>query len=255
MTSAATAPSSIWGDCESEIQPGLTGGTLYRIVENQGQIATRDLVDGDLERLEVLEGLLEYTRPARILGTEHMHYLLATPWRYPPLRHGSRFGRRHEESVFYGGLSLNVTLTEAAYYRLVFLEDMTVRPAALSSQHTVFSARYRSENGLRLQHPPFSKHAATLTSPVSYAHTQSLGSSMRKHGVQLAEFSSARAADGLNVALFSPAALSSRKPLDVSRWLCSTDSDRVIYRSNATGQLLKFERSRFLHGGELPAPA
>ena len=32
-------------------------------------------------------------------------YLLRAPWRYPPLRWGSRFGRRFEPGLFYGALS------------------------------------------------------------------------------------------------------------------------------------------------------
>jgi hypothetical protein len=90
----------IWREAEGErhIQP--IAGTLLRMVESQEQIATNRLVDA-LDKQQLLEELLEGTKPDYRPGTRHLHYLLATPFRYPPLRHGSRFGRRSEPALFY----------------------------------------------------------------------------------------------------------------------------------------------------------
>lgn len=107
--------STIWQAVQNRILPTLIGGTLYRLVESQEQVATSRLVDGDLDKQAVLEAFLEPSKPPRIPGTEHLDYLLATPWRYPPLTYGSRFGRRHERSLYYGGLSEQTTLAESAY--------------------------------------------------------------------------------------------------------------------------------------------
>lgn len=86
---------------------------------SQEQVATNQLV-GSLERQAVLETLLEKTKPSLRVGTESLHYLLAMPFRYPPLKHGSRFGTRSAPSLFYGSQKIGTVLAESAYYRFLF---------------------------------------------------------------------------------------------------------------------------------------
>ena len=92
--------SSIWTRCagDSEIQPLRL--EPWRVVEGQHQISTRKLVASDAEQA-LLEALIETVKPGQ-LSPARLHYLLATPFRYPPLRHGSRFGRRFEPGLWYG---------------------------------------------------------------------------------------------------------------------------------------------------------
>lgn len=52
-----------------------------------------------------------------------IHYLIFTPFRYPPLKYGSRFGRAFEPSLWYGSLQLKTAFAEVAYYRLRFFHD------------------------------------------------------------------------------------------------------------------------------------
>ena len=59
-------------------------------------IATRKLVDSLAEQ-ELLEKLLEGAKPPA--PGARVHYLLSTPFRYPPLPHGSRFGRATERGI------------------------------------------------------------------------------------------------------------------------------------------------------------
>ena len=63
-------------------------------------------------------------------GGADSHYLLATPFRYPPLPYGSRFGSRFEPSLFYGARSASTALAESAYYRFVFWSGMATPPPA-----------------------------------------------------------------------------------------------------------------------------
>lgn len=113
------------------------------IVESQEQIATLSLVD-DLAEQNLLEGLLERSKPSLPAGCKGLHDLLSTPFRYPPLRHGSRFGSRAEPGLLYGARRLPTVLAEAAYYRFVFWIGMTTPPPAgqLLTQHSVFWARF-----------------------------------------------------------------------------------------------------------------
>ena len=67
--------------------------SVYRIVETQEYAATMNLVD-DLEEQELLEQLLDEVKPPYKKGTQKLHYLISTPFRYPPLKYGSRFGDR-----------------------------------------------------------------------------------------------------------------------------------------------------------------
>jgi hypothetical protein len=85
--------------------------------------STRKLVDSDDEQ-QVLEGLIDTAKPPWPTGRRFvgLHYLLATPFRHPPLRYGSRFGTRRERGIFYCAEEQATVLAEKAYYVLLFLE-------------------------------------------------------------------------------------------------------------------------------------
>jgi hypothetical protein len=247
----------LWAACERHLRIAPIGGDLLRIVESQQQVATLTLVD-DLAEQSVLEGLLERSKPPLPAGAERLHYLLSTPFRYPPLRHASRFGRRFEPSLFYGARRLPTLLVEAAYYRLVFWSAMATPPPGgrLRTQHSVFRVRFRGERGVRLQQQPCAEHAAVLRHPSDYGPTQRLGSALRSAGIDAFEFPSARDRDaGPNVAVFHPATLVSRRPLDLTRWLCETRLEQVSFAPEATPELYRFERRDFMVDGRLPLPA
>jgi len=247
----------LWSACQQDLRIAPLSGELLRIVESQEQIATLSLVD-NLAEQALLEDLLEQSKPPLAPGSEGLHYLLATPFRYPPLRHGSRFGRRFEPSLLYGARRLPTLLAEAAYYRFVFWTGMAEPPPSgrLRTQHNVFRARFRGERGVRLQAPPCEAHTSMLRHPADYGPTQHLGSALRQADIDAFEFLSARDRDaGLNVALFHPGALVSRKPLGLSRWLCETTGGQVTFAPEATLELHRFPLSAFLVAGELPLPA
>lgn len=245
-----------WDACLAKAKAGLISGRLLRLVESQEEVATTQLVSS-LERQAVLEDLLEATKPPRRAGTERLHYLLATPFRYPPLKHGSRFGSRIEPSLFYGSLGLKPVLAEAAYYRFVFWQGMTVPPEGkLVTQHTMFEAEYRTERGLQLHAPPFAAHRKRLTHPADYAATQELGSKMRQAGIEAFEYRSARDPEGgVNVALFTPDALPRNEPVSKESWLCELTGSHARFSAGRNRTIHGFEVDRFLVGGELPQPA
>lgn len=249
-------PADLWASCGPDLHAATIAGELLRLVESQEQVATSSLVD-ELAEQVLLEDLLEASKPGLREGTEGLHYLLASPFRYTPLRYGSRFGSRFEPSLLYGGLSLRTVLAESAYYRLVFWSAMNEPPRAgrLLTQHTLFRARYVSPRGLRLQDPPCASHAATLRHPSDYGPTQALGRRLRGLDVEAIEYSSARdLAGGLNVALFSPAALASRRPLDPQPWLCETRASGVTFSGGAERALHAFPITGFQVEGSLPLP-
>lgn len=233
--------------------PALVTGRIWRVVESQQQVATTALVD-DLAEQAVLENLLEASKPAYPPECERLHYLLKTPFRYPPLRWGSRFGSRFEPGIFYAAHLPHTALTETAFYRLLFLHGMQEPFSKLLSQHVMFAARCHTGQGVKLQNPPFAEHTAQLTDPASYAQTQALGSLLRDAGFLALEFISARDRQGgINVALMTPAALRSREPEKIIRVLAQTSGQGVSFKYE--GELVSYPRDDFLVNGQLPEPA
>jgi hypothetical protein len=246
----------LWAACGAGTAPVTIAGTLFRMVESQEQVATMNLVD-ELDEQDVLEQLLDTVKPPYRSGTAGLHYLLKTPFRYPPLRHGSRFGRRHEPGIFYGSLSRDTALAESAYYRLLFWYGQTVAPAQpYTTQHTLFEAAYASEQGLQLQRPGCAAHRAVLTDPGDYRATQVLGSAMRDAGIEAFEAPSARCPQqGVNIGLFQPSALACVRPTASEGWLCRTQGDQVVFSSRAVARALSFPTQGFAMNGGLPQAA
>ena len=246
----------IWEACREAVVPGRQEGELLRMVESQEQVATRSLVD-DLAEQDLLERMLERSKPPLPENAVALDYLLATPFRYPPLDYGSRFGSRFEPSIFYGALGLAPALAETAYYRLGFWEGMTRPPPGgrLSTEHTLFCARYASDRGVNLRLPPCEVHTERLTNPKSYRETQQFGGEMRAAGIELFIYQSARDPDGgLNVGLFGPEPFVESAPLWKQAWLCDTREAEVVFYNKTTGTRV-FPRRVFLVNGELPTPA
>lgn len=247
----------IWDSCNGPRHIGELAGVLHRLVESQEQIATLSYVD-TLEEQAVLEDLLDAAKPPYPDACQGYHYLLKTPFRYPPLKWGSRFGRTHEPAIFYGGQSVATTLAESAYYRFVFWHSMDAPPvkAAMHSQHTMFAASYRSDRGVRLQDPPFDAHAAQLTHPRDYGATQALGTAMRESGVEAFEYLSARdPGRGICIGLFSPRALPQKKPRDTSQWLCELNGEEVLFKQAGSTLVHRYGVAPFLYRGTFPMPA
>ena len=245
-----------WRACLAAAPPRPLAGTLRRLVESQEQVATSQLV-GSLDRQAVLEDLLEQTKPPLRPATEALHYLLSTPFRYPPLRWGSRFGARSEPSLLYGSLETVTVLWEAAYYRFVFWHGMaTPPPRRLATQHTLFGAAYRCERGLRLQDAPFDEHLAALVAPADYRASQALGTELRLAGIEAFEYVSARDPEGgINVGLFTPLALAGPRPVFQEAWLAEVDGERVRFRALHGKEVHDFPIGRFLVDGRLPQAA
>lgn len=248
--------SSIWTRCagDSEVRPLRL--EPWRAVESQHQVSTRRLVESDAEQ-RVLEGLIEASKPPEPTDGR-LHYLLFTPFRYPPLRHGSRFGRRTERGIWYGSETQRSAFAEIAYYRLVFLEGTRADVGPLETQLTTFRAQVRTERGVDLTRPPFAGHRRPIASPTRYEATQALGTAMRAAGVEVARYPSARDVEGgVNVAVFDPGAFGRRQPRGFENWHCVAARKGVEVSSRGYfGHVVHtFPRVDFVVDGRLPAPA
>src|SRR5215469_4194994 len=235
-------------------------GPIWRVVEAQHRNATRRLVDSDAEQ-ELLEGLIDRAKPPSPAGPEFqgLHYLLLTPFRHPPLPHGSRFGTRAERSLLYGSEALETAMAETAYYRLLFLEGTSADLSPLTVELSAFRAEVRTKAAVDLTRPPFDAHHRVLGSRTRYDLTQRLGAEMRADGVELVRYPSARDVAGApNVALFTPRALARKQPRSqFETWRCVASRERVEMQKLdwLEQRRLVFPRAQFEVSGVLPAPA
>jgi hypothetical protein len=229
----------------------------WRVVEAQHLIATRKLVGSDAEQA-VLEEILEAHKPPVRDGGVDLHYLLFTPFRYPPLRHGSRFGSRWEPGLWYGSEHLRSAFAEVAYYRFLFLEGTEADLGLVETELSAFRAPVQTDRGADLTVPPFDTWRASLTSKTSYAATQPLGTAMRAAGVEAFRYASARDVEGgVNVGVFTPRAFASRRPRDLQTWhsAATRESLELSKRDYFARARYRFAREDFLVRGALPRPS
>ena len=247
----------IWDECQGAQQIGALAGTLYRLVESQEQIATMGYVD-TLEEQALLELMLEGSKPLYKKDLTAYHYLLSTPFRYPPLKWGSRFGSANEPSLFYGGKTINVTLAESAYYRFVFWHSMSGAPIKpqIKSEHSLFSVDYQSSKGVSLQKAPFKQYQAEISHPGQYSQSQQLGAAMKASGVEAFEYTSARDPHKEPcVGLFTARAFKSKKPNGMNQCLCETSAKEVRFKQLHSNTITSFKLDIFLLNEQLPMPA
>lgn len=248
----------IWIDTDANRHVKPLDTVAFRIVESQEKVATMTLVD-TVEEQMLLETILEDSKPAACKNNDKHHYLISTPFRYPPLRHGSRFGIRSRPGLFYASLQTRTTLAECAYYRFVFWQGMSEPPAIarLITEHTTFAVTVKCARALYLEQAPFTDYSHEISHPNHYEATQSLGESMRAAKVEAFTYPSARDTDpGLNIGVFTPEAIQCKRPLREQLWSCITTAEQVSFmRLHSTDHPLNFPLEHFLHDHKLPIPA
>jgi hypothetical protein len=94
-------------------------GTIWRLVEGQHRISTNRLAT-DSATQALLEELAEEVKPTVPEAARHLHFLLATPFRYGH-KSASRFRRANERpGIFYAAENEGTAITETAYWSLRF---------------------------------------------------------------------------------------------------------------------------------------
>lgn len=228
-------------------------GTVLRLVQQQGIDSLGPLVD-DLDQLARLESLVESSKPP-MPSLPASHPLLTTPFRYPPLRHGSRFGGLEHRGMFYGSRTRLGSLVEGAYYALLFWEGFSEPPKApIRRKQSLFSVLLQTNRGRQLQDLADAAQAA-LRDPRHYGPTQRLGTWMREEGIEAFEYLSARTSESLvQVGVFTPTALVST-PFDQVEITGEVNGDHASFLSHDDGTVHRFPRELFLVEGELPQAA
>ncbi|MBL0318065.1 MAG: RES family NAD+ phosphorylase [Alphaproteobacteria bacterium] len=226
----------------------------FRIVENQYNIATRKLVDNTYEH-DILEAMIDGTKPYVATHNKHgkLHWLLFTPFRYPPLLWGSRFGKITEPSLFYASLELETAMAEVSFRQFIHLNasEASFEPTDISFTH--IKVAVATNKALHLEHHPFDPHRNIISDPTSYAISQPLGTDMREYGIEAFTYFSARKKEGLNLAIFYPDVFAKNAPLEQKLWSAFVSKSHIEFRNAYTHHLMvEFPLSDFLVDGKLP---
>jgi hypothetical protein len=200
-------------------------------VEAQHVVATMPLVDS-LEEQLALERLLEESKPPVPAGAEGLHWLLFTPFRYPPPPGGSRFRGDIDPGVFYAADAIETACAELGYWRWRHLLESPAMDNIPSRAQTVFQVSVRAQ-GIDLRDKAFSRSKARWTHPSDYTACQKLGRDARKAGLGLIRYESVRdPKHGGCVALLSPAAFARTAPIAAQAWHLAVFRERVVWRSD-----------------------
>jgi hypothetical protein len=213
----------------------------WRLVEVQHRASTMRLVD-TLAEQALLEDLLEQAKPPLPADAAPLHYLLATPFRYPaPPPAGSRFRGIGDPGVWYGASALGTALAEVAYWRLRFLADSPATPDLPPVPHTAFRADVAGP-GFALTDAAFAPQRAQWENPVSYEATQALARDARDAGIALIRYRSVRDPQHrFCIAVLSPEAFRARAPLEQHTWLVKVTRRLVLAEADLGAQRMAFE--------------
>lgn len=250
---------NIWETCKGDNHFCSLHETAWRVIEAQHVHGTRNLVDSASEQI-ILEEMIETAKPI-YFGKEFsgLHYLLYTPFRYPPLQYGSRFGNHTERALWYGSLKLKTAMAEKAFYQFNFLKASAANFDTVSLPLSAFATSIKTLKGINLTSPPFNAFRTYISSPNNYLISQSLGSAMRHAKVDAFLFHAARDLYGMNIGVFSPRAFLYKKPNAHSfqTWQCTVNQNVIefVRSSSLRKEIEIFPLSYFLVDGKLPFPA
>lgn len=187
--------------------------TVWRVVEAQHRISTNRLAKTREEQTR-LEELAEEAKPDLPKAARHLHYLLASPFRYGH-KSPSRFRYAHERpGIFYASEVESTAIAETAYWRLRFFSrSPDFVPGNRTSEHLSFSVAVSTARAVDLSRPPFDIKVAAWTHPDDYSACQDLAGVAREADAQLIRSISARDPDGgYNIAIMDPAIFAGKTP-------------------------------------------
>ena len=234
--------STIWTPPAVAASATSASTRLWRAVEAQHVASTRRLVD-DLAEQRELEEILEATKPAVPAAALRLHYLLATPFRYPA-PHGSRFRAPHDPGLFYGAATPRTACAELGYWRWRFVTDSEGLTTLGPSPQSVFEAAVKTTT-VDLERPPFARTRKLWQDPVDYAATQRFGSVAREAGIGMILYRSVRDPEpGICGAVLRPDAFRKSEPTSGPQtWLLTVTPDFATWQRD--GEAFEFDMRRW----------
>lgn len=205
---------------------------LWRAVEAQHRVSTMVLVD-TLDEQALLESILDESKPAIDASQRSLHYLLFTPFRYPPLPNGSRFRGPFDPGVFYGAEAIRTACAELGYWRWRLLSDSPRLHSIPPVPQTLFRTAVAGP-AIDLREPPLSAREREWTDPDDYTACQQLAREAREDGVRLIRYRSVRDPEpGVCAAVMSHAAFVRPVPEESQTWTLAVFRQRVFWRRDS----------------------
>lgn len=174
-----------------------------------------------LAEQELLEAVLEETKPAMPEACKGLDYLLATPLRYRPYPHGSRFRRaRLTPGVWYGAEKPATAMAEMVFYRLLFYAESPDTPFPdTAAELTAFAVELETRLSLDLTAGTLAADAELWENLESYDACQNLAENARAIDVDLIRYKSVRDPEqDVNVAVLSCRTFSEPAPVERQTW-------------------------------------
>lgn len=232
--------SSTWTARAVASEATLARFDLWRAVEAQHVSATMALADS-VEEQHVLERLLEESKPPVPAAARRLHWLLFTPFRYPPPPGGSRFRGPTDPGVFYGADVVRTACAELGYWRWRHLRDTPALTSMPTKPQTVFRAKVAARC-VDLRVKPFDADRAAWTRPDDYSACQRFARSARSAGITAIRYESVRDPQrGGCGAVLAPEAFARPSPLDQQTWLLSVARERVVWQRTGVIRAQEFE--------------
>lgn len=227
MSSTTWTPLAVSSEARAWAAPA------WRIVEAQHVASTMKIVDDAAEQ-DVLELLLETIKPPQPSSVSRLDHSLATPFRYDPLRGGSRFRGATDPGVFCGAESVRTACAELGYWRWKFLRDAVDLERIEPVPHTAFRVKLAADV-VDLRGPPFANDLSAWTHPTDYSTTQAFTRVAREAQIGGIIYPSVRDPEpGWCVALLDPAAFASPKPdPTMQAWWLAVRQDAVVWRRDS----------------------
>jgi hypothetical protein len=172
-----------------------------------------------------------------------LHWLLFTPFRYPPLPSGSRFRGPAEPGVFYGADERRTACAELGYWRWRFLNDSPALETLGPIAQTLFLTPVAGL-GIDLRLAPFDARRADWMHHTDYAACQALARQARNEGLQLIRYASVRDPEsGSCAALLSHTGFAADKPAANESWTLVVTREHAIWRQTSVFENQAFEFS------------
>lgn len=222
--------------------------SLWRAVEGQHAVSTMVLVD-TLEEQTLLEQLLEGSKPPVPASAGGLHWLLFTPFRYPPPPSGSRFRGALDPGVFYGADEIETACAELGFWRWRFLMQSPSLVSLDPKPQTVFKVEIDTAT-VDLRQPPFAESRALWIALDNYSATQEFARSAREAGIGAIRYESVRAPSrGGCGAILSPTAFTEAQPQNAQTWWLSVSRERVVWQRDDVIHRATFEFDSQAFGG------
>jgi hypothetical protein len=240
--------SSTWTPAALSSEARSLSGICWRLVEAQHHVSTLKLTDSVIEQ-KVLEDLIEATKPLIPPECRHLHYLLATPFRYGTVYpSGSRFRRAgRTDGVFYASETPETATAEITFHRLLFFAESPDTPwPANPAEFTAFSAQYATKRAINLTKGKFESNKSAWMHVTDYRHCQDLADAARAARIQIIRYASVRdPRPGMNLALLACSAFAKSRPIAQQTWRIHLSHAGAQAICEAAKSGITFDRTSF----------